>query len=107
MAGGGLCIFGVIGGRVLLEQRSWAFKFSCISVTGLWLLILASLYPVVLPARHHPEWSLTLVSAAAPLSTLKLLLVVGVLLVPIIIAYSYFTYRVFRKGVHYAANGYM
>ena len=97
MAGGGLFIFGVIGGRLALRRKGWAFRFSCCNVTGLWLLILASLYPVVLPAYQHPEWSLTIASASAPLSTLKILLVVGVLLVPIIIAYSYFTYRVFRR----------
>jgi cytochrome d ubiquinol oxidase subunit II len=95
--GGGLCLGGVIGGRLLLNRKGWPFWLSCINVTGLWVLILASLYPVVLPARHHPEWSLTIASAAAPLSTLKLLLVIGLILVPIIIAYSYFTYRVFGK----------
>ena len=107
MAGGGLCIFGVIGGRVVLAQKGWAFRFSCINVTGLWLLIAASLYPGVLPARHHPEWSLSIAAAAAPLSTVKFLLVLGMILVPIVVAYSYFTYRVFRKETDNAANGYL
>ena len=98
MVGGGLCVFGVIGGRILLAKKGWAFRFSCINITGLWILIAVTLYPFVLPARHHPEWSLTIAAAAAPLSTLKLLLFAGLAIVPIIIAYSYFTYRVFRKG---------
>lgn len=107
LVGGGLCVFGVIAGRIALDQKGWAFKFSCINVTGLWLLILASLYPAVLPVRHHPEWSLTISSAAAHLSSLKILWVAGLVMVPVIIAYSYFMYRVFRRGEHNAANGYM
>lgn len=105
--GGGLYVCGVIGGRWGVKHKGSAFWFSCLNVTGVWVLITTSLYPFVLPARQHPEWSLTLASAAAPLSTLKLLLVAGLVLVPIIIAYSYFTYRVFRKGVPNAANGNM
>ena len=108
MAGGGLCMFGVIGGRLMLAQTGWAFRFSCINVLGLWVLIAASLYPAVLPARHHPEWSLTLATASAPLSSLKVLLGAGLILVPIVIAYSYFTYRVFRKKERdNAANGHL
>lgn len=98
IVGAGLCVAGIMGGRWTLKRKGWPFRFSCLNITGLWMLIGTSLYPVVLPARHHPEWSLTIASAAAPLSTLKLLFVLGWVLVPIIIAYSYFMYRVFRKG---------
>jgi len=98
MAGAGFCLAGVIGGRWSLSRKGWPFRFSCLIITGLWMLIGTSLYPLVLPAYHHPEWSLAIASAAAPLSTLKLLFVLGWVLVPIIIAYSYFMYRVFRKG---------
>lgn len=99
LVGGGLCLYGVIGGRLALGRKGWAFRFSCVNVAGLWLLILASIYPAVLPACRHPEWSLTLASVSAPVSTLKILLVAGLTVVPVIIGYSYFTYRVFRKGV--------
>ncbi len=105
LAGDGLCVIGVIGGRVWLLRNGWAFWFSCVNITGIWLMILATLYPAVLPARQYPEWALTIDLAAAPLSTLKVLLVVGLMLVPVIMAYSWFTYRVFRKGVHNAADG--
>ncbi len=98
LGGAGLCVIGIMGGRFWLAKKGWAFRFSCLNITGLWLLITASLYPVVLPARHHPEWSLTIDSAAAPLSTLKFLLVIGLILLPIIIAYSGFVYRVFRTS---------
>jgi len=107
LAGVGFCMMGVIGGRLLLHQKGEAFRFSCVNVTGIWLLIAAALHPAVLPARHHPEWSLTMASASAPLSTLRLLFIFGLVLIPVIIAYSYFTYRVFRKGVHHAANGHL
>lgn len=96
LVGGALCVVGVIAGRIALARKGWAFRFSCLNVTGLWLLILASLYPAVLPARHHPEWSLTLASASAPLPSLKILFTAGVVMVPIIAFYSYFMYRVFR-----------
>lgn len=99
LVGGGLCLLGVIGGRLAVSRKGWAFRFSCVNMAGLWLLIVVSLYPAILPASQHPEWSLTLASVSAPLSTLKILLVAGLTMVPVIIGYSYFTYRVFRKGV--------
>jgi cytochrome d ubiquinol oxidase subunit II len=98
LVGAGLYGAGVIAGRLTLTRKGWAFRFSCLMVTGLWLLILASLYPAVLPARHHPEWNLTLASASAPLSSLKILFVAGGVMVPIIAFYSYFMYRVFRTA---------
>lgn len=96
LAGAALCVAGVLGGRLFLERKGWAFRCSCLTMAGLWMLIAGASYPAVLTARHHPEWSLSLASASAPISTLRLLCFTGLILVPIIIAYSYFTYRVFR-----------
>jgi len=107
-----LCITGIIGGRIMLKNKSWAFRLSCLNVTGLWLLITAALHPNALPARLHPEWSISIASAATPLSTLKLMLNVGLVLVPVILAYSYFTYRALRlptnnksSNTHTTENG--
>ncbi len=100
LAGGSLCLTGVLGGRVFLKSSRWPFRFSCLSFTGLWMLIATSLYPAILPARHHPEWSLTIAAAAAPPSTLKLLLITGLILVPVIIAYTGFIHKELKNATH-------
>ncbi len=97
LLGAALCLGGGIASRFLLGRKGGSFRASCVTVAGLWLMIAATLYPAVLPARHHPEWSLTLASATAPLSTLRILVIVGLILVPVTIGYSYFIYRVFRR----------
>ena len=99
LMGGVLCAMGIVAGRLTLWRKGWAFYFSCVSMAGLWMLIAASLYPDVLPARHPSGLSLTLGSAAAPLSTLKPMVLIGSFLIPVILVYTGFTYRVFRKGV--------
>jgi cytochrome d ubiquinol oxidase subunit II len=100
IAGATLCLAGVIGGRAFLRHNGWSFRFSCLSFTGLWTLIATSLYPAILPARHHPEWSLTIAAASAPVSTLKLLLTTGLILIPVIIAYTAFTHKELKNATN-------
>jgi cytochrome d ubiquinol oxidase subunit II len=98
------CAAGIAGARLFLQRPGWAFRFSCLTLTGLWTLITGSLYPAVLPARLHPEWTLTIASDSAPAATLKLLLTLGLILVPIIIAYTWFIHRVLCRPKNRSRN---
>ena len=97
LAGVAIYAGGVAAGRARLARPGWAFRGSVVSLAGLWLMIVAGLYPEVLPARNHPEWSLTLANASAPLPTLRILTILGLVVTPVIALYSVFIYRVFHK----------
>ncbi len=54
------------------------------------------LYPNLIPSRLDPASSLTIVNAASSPYTLKVMMIVAVVFVPIVIAYQAWVYRVFR-----------
>ena len=65
--------------------RRWPFRLSSLSILGLWTIIGIRLCPNALA------------EAAAPLSTLKTISVLALVMIPVILAYTAFVYRVFRK----------
>jgi cytochrome d ubiquinol oxidase subunit II len=55
-----------------------------------------ALYPRLVPARHAPELSLTVMNASSSPRTLTTMLVIALIGMPIVIGYMVFIYRVFR-----------
>jgi cytochrome bd ubiquinol oxidase subunit II len=94
--GGGFFVMGLLSGKFFLDKGGWAYRFSCVSIIGLWIAVGALLFPYVLPAKEHPEWSISIAQAAAPHSSLKLIVIVCAVMIPVIASYTYFVYRTFR-----------
>lgn len=55
------------------------------------------LFPVMLPSRIDPAFDITLYEAAASKGNLTVMLIVAVILVPLVIAYQSFMYKIFNK----------
>ncbi|MBU4604681.1 MAG: cytochrome d ubiquinol oxidase subunit II, partial [Proteobacteria bacterium] len=59
----------------------------------------AGLYPNLLPSSIDPAASLTVTNASSSPLTLKIMLVVALIMVPVVIAYQVWVYYIFRHEV--------
>ncbi|BEQ13713.1 cytochrome d ubiquinol oxidase subunit II [Desulfoferula mesophila] len=96
-----LAVAGLLATRLFLQQgaawKSW-FASSAV-VVGATLFGVAGLYPNLLPSSIDPKASLTVVNAASSPLTLKIMLGVALVMVPVVIAYQVWVYHLFRHEV--------
>ncbi|MBN1336044.1 MAG: cytochrome d ubiquinol oxidase subunit II [Deltaproteobacteria bacterium] len=92
---------GLIGVPTLLRRGSLrgAFLASSVAVAGHVGLVGASLYPRLVPAIGDLSRSLTIHNASSTPRTLGVMLVVALVGMPVVIAYTAFVYRVFKGRV--------
>ncbi|QNM97854.1 cytochrome d ubiquinol oxidase subunit II [Chitinimonas koreensis] len=94
-----------LAGALLAAVAAWrgwrwpAFLASGAAVVGILLTAGLSLFPFVLPSRLDPRSSLTLWDASSSHATLWAMLLVTVALLPVVIAYTGWVYRVLRGPV--------
>jgi cytochrome d ubiquinol oxidase subunit II len=60
---------------------------------------IVGLYPVLFPSSLNPAWSLTAFNSSSTPYTLKIMLTVALIFVPIVIAYQTWVYFIFRDKV--------
>jgi cytochrome d ubiquinol oxidase subunit II len=82
-----------------------AFIFSSLAFLGLWGTVGAIHYPNLVRATA-PELSLTAANASSSALTLKVMLVVALIGMPLVIGYTIFAFRVFKGKVRPGAGGY-
>ena len=94
---------GVVALGVVLLARSGreaaAFSGTAIGVAAAVAAVLTVNGDVVLPSTLDAAWSLTRSSAAATDSTLRLLTIAGLVVLPGVLAYQAYSYWVFRRRV--------
>jgi len=85
----------------LLRKRKegLAFTATTLAITGAVVTLFGGLFPYVLPATNDIANSLTVVNASSTEHTLTVMLVALCVLLPVVIAYTIWTYRVFRHRV--------
>jgi cytochrome bd ubiquinol oxidase subunit II len=76
-----------------------AFITSCLIVIAALVTAGGSMFPFMMPSSTHPDSSLTVWDASASYYTLHLLLAATVVLMPIVLAYTIWVYRVLRGKV--------
>ena len=72
------------------------------SAAGMCLLLLSlalGLYPTLLPALHHPAWDLTVFNSSSSYLTLKTMLIITLLGMPLVLGYTIWGYRIFRGPI--------
>lgn len=86
---------------LLVARRAgvWALIASGLGVAGIIATAGVSLFPFLLPSSIQPEASLTVWDASSSRLTLFIMLIVVVLLLPIVLAYTAFALRVMRGKV--------
>jgi cytochrome bd ubiquinol oxidase subunit II len=85
--------------QIRKERGGWAFFFSCVSILLLLSLYHVGMYPYLLYDPTHPHHSLTIYNAASSAKTLGILLIVVGIGIPLVFAYGFWVYRVFRGKV--------
>jgi cytochrome d ubiquinol oxidase subunit II len=86
-------------GVVLARRPGLAFIASGLSVTGVILTAGFSLFPFLLPSSSHPAHGLTVWDASSSELTLKIMLLATAVLLPIVLAYTTWAFRVMRGQV--------
>lgn len=81
-------------------KDGWAFVFSCLSIALLLVLFGLGTYPTIVRSTVDPVVnSLTIFNVASSQTTLRNLLVVVLIGVPLVLAYGFWIYRIFRGKV--------
>lgn len=94
--------------RLISKGHSgWAFIFSCISIFFLLALYGVGTFPIIVLSTIDPLTnSLTIYNTSSSLKTLKTLLTVVVIGVPLVIAYGFWIYHIFKGKVRLDKTSY-
>lgn len=83
-----------------------AFVASSVAIGGLVASAGLSLYPTMVPAVNDPELSLTIWNSSSSENTLRAMLVIALVGMPIVVGYTVFIYRTFKGKVQLDEHSY-
>ncbi|MBD3257534.1 cytochrome d ubiquinol oxidase subunit II, partial [candidate division GN15 bacterium] len=83
-----------------------AFLSSCASMIALMATFGIGMYPNLLLSKPMPEYSLTIYNAASSAKTLEIMLIIAILGMPLVLAYTISIYWIFRGKVKLDASSY-
>lgn len=91
----------------LQRARKYGFALisSGVSIAGMILILAAGLYPNILPATD-PALSLNIYNASSSQLTLKTMLIIALVGMPVVLFYTTYVYRVFKGKVGLEEEGY-
>jgi len=94
-------LLGLLGSAVLLRARrgGLAFISSAAAIAGIILTVGFAIFPFLLPSSTVPGSSLTVWDGSSSHLTLWIMLLATVLLLPIVLAYTAWVYRVLKGKV--------
>ncbi len=87
-------------------QSDKAFIMSSLSILGMMAIAGISLFPNLVPASNDPARSLTLMNASSSPLTLSVMLIIALIGIPLVLAYTIWTYRTFSGKVPLETNEY-
>jgi cytochrome d ubiquinol oxidase subunit II len=86
--------------REIFHGRDFlAFLSSCATIAGLMALVAIGIFPDLVLSRPNPQLSLTIHNAASSPLTLTIMLIIALIGVPLVLAYTSSIYYVFRGKV--------
>ncbi len=93
-----LALFAV---KYFMTKESYlaAWVASSLTIFTATMFGIVGLYPVLFPSSLNPAWSLTAFNSSSTPYTLKIMLTVALIFVPIVIAYQTWVYFIFRDKV--------
>ncbi len=93
-----ICLFAATT-SAFRERFKSAFIFTTLSIAGLNIGLFVSLFPNLMISSLNPDWSLNIYNAASTPHTLAIMTGAAVVLVPIVLIYQAWTYRIFKERV--------
>src|SRR5215472_6457968 len=96
-----LAIIGILAAWALVSahHEGWAFTAMTITIAIVIITLFVDLYPRVMVSSTNPAFSLTVHNSASPPYSLKVTTVAALVLLPIVLAYTGWTYYVFRRRI--------
>lgn len=93
-----VCLIAVV---LLTRAKGYklAFALNAVAIAAAVAWIFTSMYPSVMKSSIDPAYSLTIAQASSTPYTLGVMTVVALTLVPIVLAYTVWSYWVFRKRI--------
>lgn len=82
-----------------LRREGLAFTATTTAISGAVVTLFGGLFPYVLPSTGDPANSLTVANASSTEHTLTVMLVALCILLPLVLAYTAWAYRVFRHRI--------
>ncbi|MGY5764786.1 cytochrome d ubiquinol oxidase subunit II [Brachybacterium sp. DNPG3] len=82
-----------------MRREALAFTATATAIAAAVVTLFGGLFPYVLPAANDAALSLTVANASSTPYTLRVMLVATAIFTPIVIAYTLWTYRVFRHRI--------
>ncbi len=104
-----LIFMGAVVATPLLLQRGrhgWSFLCTSLSIAGLTSTLAVSAYPLLAPSRTDLSFSLTAFNASSTPLTLKTMLILALIGVPIVLVYTVYIYSVFKGKIDGNTTGY-
>ncbi|HAS89856.1 MAG TPA: cytochrome d ubiquinol oxidase subunit II [Desulfovibrio sp.] len=94
-------IFAIVKVRTLIAARKWwkAWAASAVLIVSTTLFGVIGLFPALLPSSINPAYSITIHNAASSQLTLKIMLTVALIMVPIVIGYQFWMHKVFATKI--------
>jgi len=94
-------VIALLGVRLFLAQEAWfkAWFSSALTIVGATFFGVIGLYPNLFPSSIDPKFSLSAHNASSSPLTLKIMLTVVIIFVPIVLAYQIWTYNLFKDKV--------
>lgn len=94
-----LCVLSAFLAIFFVNKHVFAFVLSGLSVSTLVATVGVSMFPFILPSSSNPKYSLIVWDSSSSQLTLFIMLVATALLLPIVLAYTAWVYRVLRGKV--------
>jgi len=91
---------------IYLGRPGYAFLSSCCTIAAFVFLFSIELMPNLVASSVRPDYSLTIYNAASSAKTLTIMLIIAVLGMPFVLAYTAVIYWVFRGKVQIGSHSY-
>ena len=96
-----LTVAGLLGIKMFMAKQSYfkAWFSSALMIAGATFYGVIGLFPSLLPSSINPEYSLTAFNASSSPLTLKIMLIVVLLFIPVVLVYQIWSYNLFKGKV--------
>ena len=94
-------VFAIVKVRTLIAARKWwkAWVSSAVLIVSTTMFGVIGLFPALLPSSINPAYSITIHNAASSQLTLKIMLTVALIMVPIVIGYQFWMHKMFATKI--------
>jgi cytochrome d ubiquinol oxidase subunit II len=93
-----------VGLFVRRGREGWSFAMSSACIVLGALALFLALFPRLLVSSLDPAWSLTIYNASSSAYTLQVITIITLTLLPIIVLYQSWSYRIFRKRISHQSS---